>query len=129
MRFTNEGRDRRVTPSYKLFIELSVQPIYIFILCFHPQKHQISGQGWTRTNKAEAPDLQSGVIAAIRPTHTKRVCSTHHTLLINHLFNSSNSLFNLPILSHASAILSRISASVFSISSPFSQDHLFLLVQ
>ena len=48
---------------------------------FPSQKHQISGHGWTRTNEAEAPDLQSGVIAAIRPTHNKKsVQRTPHTL-------------------------------------------------
>ena len=31
------------------------------------------GQGWTRTNEAEAVNLQSTAIAAMRPTHNGKV--------------------------------------------------------
>lgn len=33
---------------------------------------KVGGQGWTRTNEAEAVNLQSTAIAAMRPTHNGR---------------------------------------------------------
>ena len=83
MRFTNEGRDRRVTPSYKLFIELSVQPIYLFSVSIHRniEKHI------SMDSNHKLAVLETAVLPITPPMHNKKsVQHTPHTLTRHILF-------------------------------------------